>query len=74
MHLPERFGLFTIIVIGEAVVGVVMGIGKHGLDLVSGMVGIMGLAVAYSLWWGYFEGAKGAASLTLLSQGNVYRY
>ncbi len=74
MHLPERFGLFTIIVIGEAVVSVVMGVGKHGLDFVSGMAGIMGLVMAYSLWWGYFEGAKGAATLTLLSQGNVYRY
>jgi low temperature requirement protein LtrA len=74
MHLPERFGLFTIIVIGEAVVSIVMGVGKHGLDLVSGMVGIMGLLMAYSLWWGYFEGAKGAATLTLLSSGHVHTY
>ena len=74
MHLPERFGLFTIIVIGEAVVSVVMGVGKHGLDLVSGMVGIMGLLIAYALWWGYFEGAKGAATLTSLSPGHVNTY
>jgi low temperature requirement protein LtrA len=74
MHLPERFGLFTIIVIGEAVVNVVMGISKHGLDLVAGMVGTMGLLMAYSLWWGYFEGAKGAATLTFLSLGHVHRY
>jgi low temperature requirement protein LtrA len=74
MHLPERFGLFTIIVIGEAVVSVVMGVGKHGLDLVSGMVGIMGLLMAYSLWWGYFEGAKGASTLRLLSAGHVPTY
>jgi low temperature requirement protein LtrA len=74
MHLPERFGLFTIIVIGEAVVSVVMGVGKHGLDMVSGMVGFMGLLMAYSLWWGYFEGAKGAATLTLLSPGHVHTY
>jgi low temperature requirement protein LtrA len=74
MHLPERFGLFTIIVIGEAVVSVVMGVGKHGLDFVSGMMGIMGLLIAYSLWWGYFEGAKGAATLTLLSPGRVHTY
>jgi low temperature requirement protein LtrA len=74
MHLPERFGLFTIIVIGEAVVSVVVGIGKHGLDLVAGMVGIMGLLMTYSLWWGYFEGAKGAATLTFLSSGHIQRY
>jgi low temperature requirement protein LtrA len=74
MHLPERFGLFTIIVIGEAVVSVVIGVGKHGLDSISGMVGIMGLIMAFSLWWGYFESAKGAGTLTQLSQGHVYKY
>jgi low temperature requirement protein LtrA len=66
------FGLFAIIVIGEAVVSLVMSVGKHGLDIVSGMVGVMGLAMAYSLWWGYFEGAKGAAALTLHSPGHVH--
>lgn len=74
MHLPERFGLFTIIVIGEAVVGVVMGFGTEGLTLRSGMAGIMGLLVAFALWWGYFEGAKGAAVRALSASRHVRRY
>jgi low temperature requirement protein LtrA len=74
MHLPERFGLFTIIVIGEAVVSVVMGIGSGGLTFGSGMVGIMGLLVAFALWWGYFEGAKGASVLALSTSRHLWRY
>ena len=74
MHLPERFGLFTIIVIGEAVVSVVTGIGKGGLTSGSGMEGIMGLLVAFALWWGYFEGAKGAAMRALSVRSHVRRY
>jgi low temperature requirement protein LtrA len=74
MHLPERFGLFTIIVIGEAVVSVVMGIGPHGLTIGSGLAGIMGLVVAFALWWGYFEGAKGAAVRALSASSHVRRY
>ena len=74
MHLPERFGLFTIIVIGEAVVSVVMGIGTRGLTFGSGLAGMMGLLVAFALWWGYFEGAKGAAVRTLSAKKHVRRY
>jgi low temperature requirement protein LtrA len=74
MHLPERFGLFTIIVIGEAVAEVVTGINPEGLTLESGVAGIMGLLVAFALWWGYFEGAKGAAVRVLSAGSHVRRY
>lgn len=74
MHLPERFGLFTIIVIGEAVVSVVMGIGPGGLTFESGLAGFMGLLLAFAFWWGYFEGAKGAAVRVLNSSRHVRRY
>jgi low temperature requirement protein LtrA len=59
-HLPERFGLLTIILIGEAVVGVVYLIGTLGLSLSNGIICIFGLIIAFSLWWGYFEEARGA--------------
>jgi low temperature requirement protein LtrA len=74
MHLPERFGLFTIIVIGEAVVSVVFGIGKSGLTPLSGTAGFMGLLIAFALWWGYFEGAKGAAVRALSASRHMWRY
>ena len=73
MHLPERFGLFTIIVLGEAVVSVVMALGG-GLTFVSAMAGFMGLLVAFALWWGYFEGARGAAARALSVSRDLWRY
>ena len=60
MHLPERFGLFTIIVIGEAVVGVVMGVGKHGLDLCFGDGGDHGASSGLLALVGIFRGCEGS--------------
>ena len=74
MHLPERFGLFTIIVIGEAVVSVVMGIGADRLTFVTGSAGIMGLIIAFALWWGYFEGVRGAGARPLTTRHHVRAY
>ncbi len=74
MHLPERFGLFTIIVIGEAVVSVVVTIAAKGLDLATGAAGCMGLVVAFALWWGYFEGAQGAKVRQLSGPEHVRNY
>ena len=59
-HLPERFGLFTIIVIGEAIVSVVFAISNVGLNLYTGLIGLMGLVISFTIWWGYFEEAEGA--------------
>jgi low temperature requirement protein LtrA len=73
-HLPERFGLFTIIVIGEAVASVVFGIGKAGVTFVSITSGLMGMLIAYALWWGYFEGAKGAMTRRLQAREHVKYY
>ena len=47
---------------------------EEGLSLGSGVAGIMGLLVAFALWWGYFEGAKGAAVRTLSAKKHVRRY
>lgn len=73
-HLPERFGLFTIIVIGEAVASVVFGIGRTGLTMVSALTGLMGMLIAFAFWWGYFEGAKGAMTRRLQASEHVKYY
>jgi low temperature requirement protein LtrA len=73
-HLPERFGLFTIIVIGEAVASVVFGIGKAGLNPVSATAGLMGMLIAFALWWGYFEGARGTMTRRLQAREHVKYY
>lgn len=53
---PERFGLFTIIVLGEALIGVINGLSdfKH-LTMVLALYGILGLFIGFSLWWIYFD-------------------
>jgi low temperature requirement protein LtrA len=55
-HLPERFGLFTIIVLGESIVAVVAGASEsHHISLTVGVSGIFGLALSFSMWWMYFD-------------------
>lgn len=56
---PERFGLFTMIVLGESVVGVIVALSElqelgvlDGPDIVSG---VLGLAIGFSLWWIYYD-------------------
>lgn len=73
-HLPERFGLLTIILIGEAVVGIVFLIGTLGLTLETGITGLMGFIVAFSIWWGYFEEARGAEARIEEKGGEIGRY
>lgn len=54
--LVERFGLLTIIVLGEVVVGTVNGVaGHHHLDWTIGITAGLGILIAISLWWIYFD-------------------
>jgi low temperature requirement protein LtrA len=53
--LVERFGLFTIIVLGEVVVGVVSGLSEVERDLQSVATGIVGLMIGFGIWWTYFD-------------------
>ena len=53
---PERFGLFTIIVLGETVVGVVNGLTE--LESFSPRLltdAALGVALGFGLWWLYFD-------------------
>jgi low temperature requirement protein LtrA len=68
--LIERFGLLTIIVLGETLTGVVTGLAREpvsGLTLATGLVAVV---VGFGAWWTYFDFAghrqprpKRAASL-----------
>jgi low temperature requirement protein LtrA len=59
-HLPDRFGLLVILVLGEMVGATVTGV--HEMKWSSDAVGIavIGFLVAAALWWNYFD--VGAAS------------
>lgn len=52
----ERFGLFTIIVLGEVIVGVVSGLAEHPhLSWAAGHSAFLGMLIAIGLWWIYFD-------------------
>jgi len=53
--LVERFGTFTIIVLGEVVLGVVSGISQGQHDLTTIGTGVVALLVGFGLWWIYFD-------------------
>jgi low temperature requirement protein LtrA len=52
----ERFGLLTIIVLGEVVVGAVQGVaGHHHIDLEVGLTASLGILIAIGMWSLYFD-------------------
>jgi low temperature requirement protein LtrA len=57
-HIAERYGLFTIIVLGESVLAVttafVVGRSEAGLTLPLIVIGISALVLLFALWWLYF--------------------
>ncbi|WP_102126037.1 low temperature requirement protein A [Deinococcus planocerae] len=54
--LPERFGLFVIIVLGESLVGVVNGLAEvETLGPVTVLRFVLGLLLGFGLWWVYFD-------------------
>jgi low temperature requirement protein LtrA len=54
-HIAERFGLFTIIVLGESVVSVGAGIADVNFALTDSLIAIGTFAIAAALWWLYFD-------------------
>ena len=74
-HLPERFGLLTLIVLGESVLAVVLGVSKVSWDTGSGAAAASGFVVAAALWWIYFDFLdEGALTSRGIFGGLTYTY
>jgi low temperature requirement protein LtrA len=73
-HLPERMGLFTIIVLGESVLEVVVGVQNRGFDIYSMSMLGLGLSIPFSLWWLYFDSVDGAPIRALREKGRIGLY
>ena len=82
-HFTERHALIVIIALGESIVAV--GVGAAGLPLDSGVVAaaVLGIVVAASMWWAYFDvvalvaerrlrTAEGTAQLTMARDSYSY--
>ena len=68
-HLPERFGLFTIILLGESVIAVMHGMESQEYWSVSAALSaFLGMGIAFCFWWWYFDGAKATAERPIQSK------
>jgi low temperature requirement protein LtrA len=58
-HIAERYGLFTIIVLGETVAAATIAVrtgldeGTYGRTLIS--LAVAGIVIVFGLWWVYFD-------------------
>jgi low temperature requirement protein LtrA len=74
-HLPERVGLFTIIVLGETVVAVVIGTSTVEWSVKSGVVAALGFVLAAGFWWIYFDYLDGETLVgRSIRAGQAYFY
>src|SRR5438876_4225633 len=59
-HFPERFGLLTIILLGEFVASVMRGIeSQMGWSFLAASAAVLSLALGFAIWSGYSDGAAG---------------
>ena len=62
-HLPERFGLFTIIVLGESIVVTGLGVSSTAWAPESVLIGALGFVIVGCLWWLYFDHVLDASAV-----------
>jgi low temperature requirement protein LtrA len=73
-HLPERLGFLTIIVLGISILGVVNGIAAHNWTVPSIICAALGLGIAFSLWWVYFDTVDGSEIRALREKKQIGIY
>ena len=66
-HLPERFALFVILVLGEPVAGVAHGLYDAGWSGPALPVAVVSFVLAAALWWSHFD-LTGARAKRLLGE------
>jgi low temperature requirement protein LtrA len=73
-HLPERMGLFTLIVLGESIVGIVNGMTEQVWNVYSVIEASLGLCISFSLWWLYFDSSGKLPIQILKEKGRISLY
>ena len=73
-HIPERVGLFTIIVFGESVLAVVLGTATVSWGAESAAAAALGFAIAGALWWIYFDYVDSSIVRRTVAAGQTYLY
>ena len=74
-HLPERFGLFTLILLGESVVAVMHGMeSQENWPPGAALSAFLGMGIAFLIWWWYFDGAGGASEQPVHTKRDALRF
>jgi low temperature requirement protein LtrA len=72
-HFVERHGLIIIIALGESVVAIGVGASGHPLDAGVIVAALLGVGVAASLWWAYFDWVSIVVESRLASASGAVR-
>jgi low temperature requirement protein LtrA len=72
-HLPERFGLFVILVLGESVASIALGVHDTHWSAGSVAAALVCFVAVAAMWWNYFDlgGAAGKQKLVTSDEGDV---
>ena len=74
-HLPERYGLFSIILLGESMVAVMTGMGRQEYWSPSAAASaILGMTLVFAVWWWYFDGVDAVAERVMRSNSDAVRF
>ena len=73
-HLPERFGLFTLILLGECVIAVMHGVEhQEHWSAAAAASALLGMGVVFFLWWWYFDAARATSARPVRSRRDALR-
>jgi low temperature requirement protein LtrA len=74
-HLPERYGLFTIILMGESMVAVMTGMEHQQYWSVRAAVAaLLGMGLIVAMWWGYYDAVDAAGERLIRSRRDAVRF
>jgi low temperature requirement protein LtrA len=74
-HLPERFGLFTLILLGESIVAIMKGIqAQPNWTPAAAGAAFLGIGLIFACWWAYFEWARAATERHIRTARDARRF
>jgi low temperature requirement protein LtrA len=74
-HLPERFGLFTLILLGESIVAVMHGMeSQDDWSPGAATAAFLGMGISFVIWWWYFDGVSGASEQPVRTRREAFRF
>jgi low temperature requirement protein LtrA len=74
-HLPERYGLFSIILLGESMVAVMTGMAHQEYwSTAAASSAVLGMGLVFAIWWWYFDSAEAVAERHLRTHQDAVRF